>query len=161
MSKKIAYIYGKDSYKTPQEFQQLAINHLQKKCAVKLNDQSLTFTNSQVLLGHETTVFAELSNQPKNIKSLYIKNEIFKDMPNNVCEVIIALNGYPQKQIVLGHDRSHEVSLDFVNENWEIVEKIDAFWEKIPTIIMGLLALIGVFFLVLKKKIFKRIFEKK
>lgn len=148
----IVYLYGKDSYKTPQEFQQLVIKHLQEKCAVKMNNESLKFVNPQVLLGHETTVFAELSNRPKNIKSIYVKNEIFKDMPNNVCEVILTLNSLPQKQFVLGNNLGYKATLNIVNGIWEMTEKKVSFLEKFPYIFMGLLALASLLFVVFKKK---------
>lgn len=147
----IVYLYGKDSYKTPQEFQQLLIKHLQEKCVVKMNNESLKLVNPQVLLGHETTVFAELSHRPKTISAIYISNELFKDMPNNVCEVILTFKDLPQKQFVLGKDTKHEANLKIENGMWIVEENKDSFSEKFSYILMGLLALIGLIILILKK----------
>lgn len=131
----IIYLYGKDSYKTPQEFQQLVIKHFQKNCSVIINGETIKFVNPKVILGHETTIFAELSSRPKTIKSLDVKNAVFKDMPNNVCEVILTLNGLPQKQFVLGNALSHEAKLQIVNENW-IIEETSSDFHKQPAFIL-------------------------
>ena len=107
----VDYIFGKDSYKTPEEFNQLVIQHFQKNCFVIANGDTIKFTNIQVQLGHETNLFAELENVPKTINSFYVSNTLFKDMPNNQCELILTLNGLPQKQYILDKSNQQEVNL--------------------------------------------------
>lgn len=139
----IIFLYGKDSYKTPQEFQQLVIKHFQANCSVSVNGETVKFLSPKVILGHETTVFAELSSRMQAIKSLDVKNAVFKDMPNNVCEVILTLNGLPQKQFVLGNALSHEAKLQVVNGNWKIEEASINFYKKPVFIFLAISLFIG------------------
>lgn len=139
----IIYLYGKDSYKTPQEFQQLVIKYFQQNCSVSINGETIKFVTPKVMLGHETTVFAELSNCPKTIKSLVVKNDVFKDMPNNVCEVILTFNGLAQKQFVLGNALGHHAKLFVENGNWIIEEVSSDFYQKPAFIFLALFTIIA------------------
>lgn len=123
----VDYIFGKGAYKTPEEFNQLVIQHFQENCFVIANGNTLKFSNIQVQLGHETTLFAELENLPKTINSFYIRNSTFKDMPNNQCEIILTLNGLPQKQYILDNNNHQEVTLNAENNKWVVVETAKAF----------------------------------
>lgn len=118
----VVYHYGKDSYKTPQEFNKLAIKHFIKSCFVVINNDDITFTNLQIQLGHETTLFAELENVPKNITTYHVKNIMFEDMPNNQCELILSHKDLPQKQVILNNENKHEVQFRLENNKWEIEE---------------------------------------
>ncbi len=138
----IIYLYGKDSYKTPQEFQQLVIKHFQKNCLITINDETIQFASPQVILGHETTVVAELSNRPKTIKSVYLKNTLFKDMPNNVCEVILTLNNLPQKQFILGSNLYLDAKLKVENGRWLVAETGTDLYKKPAFILLGILLVI-------------------
>ena len=138
----IIYLYGKDSYKTPQEFQQLVIKHFQKNCLITINDETIQFASPQVILGHETTVVAELSNRPKTIKSVYLKNTMFKDMPNNICEVILTLNNLPQKQFILGSNLYLDAKLKVENGRWLVAETGTDLYKKPAFILLGILLVI-------------------
>lgn len=145
----IIYLYGKDSYKTPEEFQLLVIKHFRKHCSVTINGESIKFEDPKVILGHETTVVAELSNRPKIIKSLEIKNAIFKDMPNNVCEVILTFNGLPQKQVVLGKAVRHEAKLHVENGSWTIEQTPGRFFRS-PSFIFLSIFVVAVLLVIAK-----------
>ena len=138
----IVYLYGKDSYKTPQEFQQLVTKHFQKNCLITINDETIQFTSPQVILGHETTVVAELSNRPKTIKSVYLKNTMFKDMPNNICEVILTLNNLSQKQFILGSNLYLDVKMNVENGRWTNAETGTDLYKKPAFILLGILLVI-------------------
>ena len=138
----IIYLYGKDSYKTPQEFQQLVIKHFQKNCLITINDETIQFASPQVILGHETTVVAELSNRPKTIKSVYLKNTMFKDMPNNICEVILTLNNLSQKQFILGSNLYLDVKMNVENGRWTNAETGTDLYKKPAFILLGILLVI-------------------
>lgn len=138
----IAYLYGKDSYKTPQEFQQLVIKHFQKNCDVIINGDAVKFTNVQVMLGHETTVVAELSGRPKTIESVYLKNTLFEDMPNNVCEVILTLIGLPQKQFILGSSLYLDAKLNVENGRWTMEQTQVGLFQKPVFIFLALFLVI-------------------
>ncbi len=118
----IDYLFGKNAYKSPEEFQLLVIKHFQKNCVVIMNNENIKLINPKVILGHETTLFAELSNVPKTISSIYVKNTLFKDMPVSLCEMILTLNSVPQKQYLLNNVNNYEVNLQLENDSWTVVE---------------------------------------
>lgn len=123
----VNFIFGKESYKTPEEFNQLLIQHFQKNCLLIADGEIIKFSNVQVQLGHETNLFAELDNLPKTINSFYIKNALFKDMPNNMCELILTVNGLPQKQYILNKGNQQKVTLNAEKNKWMVVETASAF----------------------------------
>lgn len=163
----IDYLYPKDSYKTPQEFQQLVINHFQKNCTVIINGEEIKFANPQVILGHETTLVAELVNRPQTIKSIYLKNELFKDISNCVCEVIFTLNGLPQKQFILGSNLYLDAKLTVENGKWLTEETKNDLPKKTAFILLGIVLIIVAFALIrgsiqfASSGIFKHLFSPK
>lgn len=114
----VDYIFKKNAYKTPEEFQQLVLKHFQNNCSVIINNETIKFINPQVQLGHETTLFAELDAVPDDIKSINVKNAMFEDMPNNMCELILINKGFVQKQHILSAGNNNEVLLKAENNNW-------------------------------------------
>lgn len=163
----IDYLYPKDSYKTPQEFQQLVINHFQKNCTVIINGEEIKFANPQVILGHETTLVAELVNRPQTIKSIYLKNQLFKDISNSVCEVIFTLNGLPQKQFILGSNLYLDAKLTVENGKWLTEETKNDLPKKTAFILLGIVLIIVAFALIrgsiqfASSGIFKHLFSPK
>ena len=97
----IDYVFGKNAYKTPEAFQLLVIRHFKNHCFVIINGDTIKLINPKVILGHETTIFAELQNPPNKYNSMYVKNTLFKNMPNNICELILTIKGVYQKQFIL------------------------------------------------------------
>ena len=135
----VNYIFGKNAYKTPEEFNQLMIQHFQKNCFVVADGDTIKFTNIQVQLGHETNLFAELENVPKSINSFYVSNTVFKDMHNNKCELILTINGLPQKQYILDNDNQQEVTLQAENNKWVMGKTTNASFAS-PTSLFGIAA---------------------
>jgi hypothetical protein len=127
----IDYHFNKNAYKTPEEFQQLVSKYFQKKCLLIINNDTIKFVQPSVILGHETTVFAELQNVPQKINYVHLKNELFADLPHNQCELILTLKGYPQKQYILNKENLHQVKVLMKNGNWTIVEN-ENFFSKTP-----------------------------
>ena len=123
----VNYLFGKDSYKTPETFNQLVVQHFQENLSLVVNGNTLTFSNIQVQLGHETNLFAEINNLPNKIESFYVRNTVFKDMPNNRCELILSTTGYPQKQYILTRENKHEVTLNVAGKDWVVAETTDSF----------------------------------
>lgn len=123
----VKYNNKKDAYKTPEEFNKLLIEYFEKNCLVKLNGVPIKFTNTQIQLGHETTLFSELTSVPKNINTFYVKNSLFEDTYNNMCEFILTTNGLPQKQFVLNNDNQHEVNLKVEDKKWVAEETSKSF----------------------------------
>lgn len=117
----VDYLFNKNAYKTSEAFQLLVIKHFQNNCLVIINNDTIKFKNPKVILGHETTLFAELLHVPNKINSLYARNTLFKDMPNNMSELILTLKGLPQQQYILNNENKHEVKLKVENDQWTVV----------------------------------------
>ena len=137
----IDYHFKENAYKTPEDFQQLVSQHFQKNCLLIINNDTIKFINPTVVLGHETTVFAELLNVPDKFNSLYVRNTVFKDMPNNMCELILTLKGLPQKQYILTNENKQEVKLSVENDNWEVEETNASFFKSSNLLLWSLLFL--------------------
>ena len=135
----IEYSYLKGAYKTPAEFQELVIGHFQKKSFLVINGDTIKFLNPQVSLGHETTLFAELSEIPDDIESMHIKNAIFGDISHSICDVIITLKGKPQKQFLLTSENKHEGMLKLESGTWVMVEN------EYPSLSKSTLTFLGIF----------------
>lgn len=134
----IDYHFNKNAYKTPEEFKQLVSKHFQNKCLLVINNDTIKFIHPTVILGHETTVFAELLNVPNKFNALYVRNTVFEDMPNNMCELILTLKGLPQKQYILNNENKQEVKLKVENDNWK-VEETNASFFKSSNLLLGTL----------------------
>lgn len=126
----VIYHYGKNSYKTPQDFSKLAIKHFKKSCFIIINNDTIKYNNPQIQLGHETTLFAELENVPQKIKSYHVKNILFKDTPNNQCELILSHKNLPQKQVILDPQNKHEVKFRVEKNKWETEKKSNLTFGK-------------------------------
>ena len=118
----VDFHFKKGAYKTPEEFIQLVTKHFEKNCLVTINNEVIKLENLRVILGHETTLFAELVNKPKNPETIYITNTFFKDMPNNQCELILTENGLPQYQYIFNDKNDHEVKLTIEKNKWVFEE---------------------------------------
>lgn len=157
----IDYSFTKNAYKTPEEFKQLVSTYFQKKCLLIINNDTIKFSKPSVILGHETTIFVELTNLSQKIKTLYLKNELFADMPYNQCEIILAIKGYPQKQFILKKENLHEVRLFTENGRWTVEDKIVSFF-KSSDLLVGILifisALVIASIVIWRKKISKNRF---
>lgn len=65
--------YGKDSYKTPEEFNALVIRHLSENISISFNaNEVIELKNGQVKLGHETSAVFEVANVPKKFKKVKV-----------------------------------------------------------------------------------------
>jgi hypothetical protein len=149
----IDYLFGSNAYKTPEAFQQLVIRHFQNNCLVIIDGDTTRFVNPKVMLGHETTLFAELLNIPEKPNSIHIRNNVFKDMPSNMCEIILSLKGINQKQYILENANRHEVKFKSENNSWMIVEnKHSVLTTSYLFIGTGLLVVALIVFTISRKK---------
>ena len=149
----IDYLFGSNAYKTPEAFQQLVIRHFQNNCFVIIDGDTTRFVNPQVMLGHETTLFAEMMNIPDKPNSIHIRNTVFKDMPSNMCEIILSLKGINQKQYILENANRHEVKFKSENNSWMIVEnKYSVLTTSYLFIGAGLLVVTIIVFTISRKK---------
>ena len=143
----VDYQYGKNSYKTPEEFKGLFIKLFQERFSMESNNQNeMSFGNTKVMLGHETKLIAEVLNMPKDSYSIQIRNDIFKEMPQNQCILIFTGEKLPKQQFILSKENNNEIKLKLENgkwslENYEIINRVD--FKIILSIVLALVLLIG------------------
>ena len=149
----VDYHFKKGAYKSPEEFIKLVIKHFEDNCFVMINNNPIRLTNPKVILGHETTLFAELKMKISEVNSLYLKNAFFKDMHNNQSEFILSLKELPKYQYILNNDNKHEVKLTAKNNQWIVVEPEILFY-KTPNMLFGMLffLIIAVLIIIIRKK---------
>lgn len=104
--------YGKDSYKTPEEFNTLVLQHVIKNLSLKINNKhAARFENGYVKLGHETTAVFEVVGIPKKVTKLLLTNASFKDIYNNQNTLIILKEGFEKQPFLLNDENEHTVKL--------------------------------------------------
>lgn len=104
--------FPEGAYKTPEEFQQLVIDHMRENLIVVFNKTDTTsLKNAYVKLGHAASVVFELSNVPETMNEVYVKNESFKDIHRNQCAFGIVKKGISSDQFALNENNQHEVRL--------------------------------------------------
>jgi hypothetical protein len=146
--------YNKNAYKSPEEFKQLLLQHFQKSCLLIVNNDTIKFMNPYVVLGHESTIFAELANLPKNIHTFYVKNHVFKDIHGSQSELILLLNGLPPKQFILNEGNNYTVKLKLDNKNWIVEETTHTTFGNSKIFFWGLISIgvVGIGFMVMNRK---------
>jgi hypothetical protein len=148
----IDYLYSEKSYKTPEQFKQLVINHFKKNVYIILNSKdTLRFDQPQVILGHETKVVCEVFGFPKNINELLIKNTLFMDIPNNQSTVIVLQKGLPNEQFTLNNNNKQQIHLKLIDGNWQQVNSKKMYFSCWLVIIVLSLVFLGSF-IVYKKR---------
>ncbi len=119
----IKYNYKNHSCKTPLEFIKLIEIHFHKNCFITINDKIIKYKNLQVILGHETSILAELIDVPNKINSILVQNTFFKDMPNYKCEVMFSASNFPKKQCVIENSNNKAINLLYKDNQWTYIEK--------------------------------------
>lgn len=113
--------FGKDSYKTPEEFNQLVIRHLEENISIELEELGkLVLKNGFVKLGHETHVVFQVSGMTENFNSISIKNSSFKNIHNNQSALIFLKKDLEKKQFILNDKNNHTIHLKAINKTLEI-----------------------------------------
>lgn len=116
----VEFIYSEDSYKSPEEFKDLVIQHFRENSCFIVNEtDTLSFSNPMVILGHETKLVVEVIGLPEKINSFYYRNGIFKDMPRNKMALLFMIEGFPKDQLILDTENEHSLHLELNNGLWE------------------------------------------
>lgn len=157
----IIYTYSKDAYKSPEEFKELVKKYFDKNVFLIVNEKdTLKFSNPLVLLGHETKYVVEVESIPDNIKSVYYKNSMFKDMHHNQMSVLMLVDGFPTKEYVLENGNSHTISLELKDSKWESIAVSDESFIAVLKsnyvyiiAVAFLLGLISIFYFKKKEKV--------
>ena len=119
----INYLYSKNAYKTADGFRDLVIDHFRKNVVFIVNDKdTLKFAQPLVILGHETKLVVEVLNIPADIKTVYYRNTMFKDMPHNQMAVILLTEGLPIEQYILENENKQTVQLELKEGKWNSIE---------------------------------------
>lgn len=156
----VDYIYGKNAFKTPEEFRALVIDHFKKNVLFICNEKdTIKFGKPQVLLGHETKLVVEVFGFPKKITSMYFKNTMFMDIPRNQSSLIVLKKGLPNELFVLNNENKQQIHLVLENGKWE---SIDANSDESlsPFLFWGSIVVLLLCFLLLFKR-FKPVFGSK
>lgn len=148
----INYVNGKGAYKSPKEFQELVLQLFKSRFSLIVNNNdTLKFKNSKVFLGHETKIVTEIIGIPKDVKSIHLKNIIFKDLHNSQSVVIFLLDGFPKEKFTLQRDNKHELNIILEDEKWVVpIGKSDQTLLKYLPYLITLI--IGGLLLLIKKK---------
>ena len=151
----------KNSYKTPEEFQQLVIKHFYKNFSIEINgDTDMKLINPMVILGHETKLVAEVTGVPENVKSLLLKNEIFKDIHNNQSVVIFAIDGFPKNNnFVVNKENNYQLNLELKDKIWQVSKNGEQKSYYLIYILFALLASIAIYAITKNKKTKKDSFQ--
>ena len=119
----VEFHFNKNAYKTPEEFRQLVLKRFVSSCLLVVNGDTVGLVRPAVILGHETKVFAELPDFPKEpIRELHVRNRMFADIHNSQCELILVLEGSPKRQHILDRENGHEVALRKSGGEWVVDE---------------------------------------
>jgi hypothetical protein len=122
----IDYLYSKNAYKTADAFRNLVIDHFKKNVFFIVNKtDTLKFARPFVMLGHETKLVVEVLNVPKDLKTVYYKNTMFKDMPHNEMAVIMLTEGFPKEQYILENQNKQEIQLELKEGKWNSTKIYD------------------------------------
>ncbi len=104
--------YGKDSYKTPEEFNNLVIQHSLKNLSFKINSKNtVNFKNGYVKLGHEASVVFEVVGIPEKVTEILFTNSSFKDIHNNQNAFIILKKGFKKQRFILNDKNKYTSEL--------------------------------------------------
>lgn len=112
--------YGKDSYETPEAFNNLVIKHLINNISIAFNgEQAVKLQKGYVKLGHETNVIFEMPGVPKEIIKVIATNTGFKDIQDNKSALIILKKGFEKKQFMLDNNNNHTAQLKALENQFE------------------------------------------
>ncbi|MDF9799310.1 hypothetical protein OKW21_004573 [Catalinimonas alkaloidigena] len=103
--------YGDDSYASPEEFNQLLVNHLKEHIALQLNKENVTLENGLVRLGHATTVAFELSGVPEAVEEVFVENRGFENIHHSQIIFSIVKEELDKFQFILNEENNFQISL--------------------------------------------------
>jgi hypothetical protein len=149
----IDYIYSKNAYKTPEEFKNLVIEHFKKNFLLIINEKdTLVLANPMVILGHETKLVVELLGMSNKVASIYLKNTVFKDIPQNQSAVIMLKSGLPKEQYILNAENNQTLHLVRNEGKWTNFKKKESIFSTFPILYILPLTLLSILILLRNKK---------
>ena len=106
----VEHAYGKDAYASPEEFNQLVLDHLREQISIRTNEDEVTLADGSVKLGHATTVVFKLSGVADELEHVSVKNEGFKSIHGSQVIFSIAKKGWDNHQRVLSEENAYQMS---------------------------------------------------
>ncbi len=113
--------FSETPYKTPEEFQQMVLYHIQNNLHISFNGKDISFGKGVVKLGHETKVVFEVFGIPSEINSVLVKNSAFKDIHRNQSALVLFKEGFNKKHFVLNNDNNHTLELKVNGKGFVVV----------------------------------------
>ncbi|WP_405396983.1 hypothetical protein [Maribacter sp. Asnod2-G09] len=135
--------FAETPYKTPEEFQQMVLEHIKNNLEISYNNGSkINFGQGIVKLGHETKVVFEVFGIPSNLQSLQVTNTTFKDIGRSQSALFIFKDGFSKDQFILNNENEHSLELKASGNKFVIVNQQNAGFDSkyIVLIVLSLLA---------------------
>ncbi len=150
----INYVNGEGAYKTPEEFQNLVLDHFKNNFSIVLNEKdTLQFINPKVFLGHGTKIVSEIIGIPETVNVIQLKNNLFKDIVNNQSMLIFLIDGFPKEKYTLDRDNKQQIDLQLKNDTWvQVTHENSSFDYKYILLSIGILFIVFILFYLIKKR---------
>lgn len=121
----VHYHFGQDSYKTPEEFQDLVFQHVQDNLSIIFNRTTeVELEKGKVQLGHETYATFLVKNIPDKFEHIQFKNSSFKNIHRNQSTLLIYTDGIDKEQFVLDKKNNHTAELKLEGSKFIMMNKI-------------------------------------
>ena len=147
--------FSETPYQSPEEFQQMVLEHIKNNLEVSFNDGALIALGpGMVKLGHETKVVFEVLGIPSDIKSVRVKNTTFADISRNQSALLLFKEGFSKDQFVLHNANNHILELQVKGNTFVEAGKSKAsfFSPYFGLLLIGLIGIGYVFYYVFDKK---------
>ena len=116
--------FAETPYETPEEFQQMVIEHIKNNLQLSFNDsQNITLGKGDVRLGHETKVVFQVFGIPSDIKSVLVKNTVFDAIHRSQSALVLLKEGFNKEQFVLNDANNHTMELQVNGNEFAEVEE--------------------------------------
>ena len=116
--------FAETPYETPEEFQQMVIEHIKNNLQLSFNDsQNITLGKGDVRLGHETKVVFQVFGIPSDIKSVLVKSTVFDDIHRSQSALVLLKEGFNKEQFVLNDANNHTMELQVNGNEFAEVEE--------------------------------------
>jgi hypothetical protein len=150
--------FANTPYKTPEEFQEMVLEHMKNKINITINNQNaeVKLTHGIVKLGHETKVVFQVMGVPDDIKQIEVSNTAFSDINRSQSALVLLKSGFNKEHFVL--NKSNNFSIKLKTEGNTFVKQIDNQASFLSTkILLGLFLTALIVFLIQKIKSKKHI----
>ena len=142
--------FAETPYKTPEEFQQMVLEHIKNNLDISFNDGSkITLGQGIVKLGHETKVVFEVFGIPSDLQSIRVRNAAFKDIGRSQSALFIFKDGFSKEQFILNNDNDHTLNLKVNGNKFVEASQQNAGMDS-SYVILIVMSLLGFSFLIQK-----------